>query len=383
MPQGRARRWFVRIAVVLGVLVALLAGVLRCRYGGGERYADVSTPPLFGDDALEAVFHHPEPLGNIAVTAEGRVFFTVHPESRPEHHKLLELVGDEAVPFPDERWQREELGWNLGVFVDRRGRLWTVDHGNHAFEPVRVVAFDVDTRAPVFDHVFDDDVAQLGSLFNDLQVSDDGRWVYVADISFFRKNPAVVVLDTQTRTAKRRLEGHHSVVPQDWIIHSPTKTMTFFGGLVALKPGIDGLVLDDAGQWLYYAAMTHDGLYRVSTAALQDFALADAAVADTVEPVGKKPLSDGLSIDVDNNVYITDVEHRGIARLAPDGTLTTLIASPRVRWADGCSFDGQGRLWFTDSAIPDQMLRSKSHMRESAPYTIYRFDPGIPGIPGR
>jgi sugar lactone lactonase YvrE len=368
---------------VLGVLVALLAGVLRCRYGGGERYADVSTPPLFGDDALEAVFHHPEPLGNIAVTAEGRVFFTVHPESRPEHHKLLELVGDEAVPFPDERWQREELGWNLGVFVDRRGRLWTVDHGNHAFEPVRVVAFDVDTRAPVFDHVFDDDVAQLGSLFNDLQVSDDGRWVYVADISFFRKNPAVVVLDTQTRTAKRRLEGHHSVVPQDWIIHSPTKTMTFFGGLVALKPGIDGLVLDDAGQWLYYAAMTHDGLYRVSTAALQDFALADAAVADTVEPVGKKPLSDGLSIDVDNNVYITDVEHRGIARLAPDGTLTTLIASPRVRWADGCSFDGQGRLWFTDSAIPDQMLRSKSHMRESAPYTIYRFDPGIPGIPGR
>ena len=30
------------------------------------------------------------------------------------------------------------------------------------------------------------------SFFNDLQVSPDGRYVYIADVSFFGKNPAII-----------------------------------------------------------------------------------------------------------------------------------------------------------------------------------------------
>lgn len=39
--------------------------------------------------------------------------------------------------------------------------------------------------------------------------------------------------------------------------------MPFFGGLINLKLGIDGIAVDRAGQYVYYAAMAHNGLYRV------------------------------------------------------------------------------------------------------------------------
>ncbi|WOF73681.1 hypothetical protein QMT40_001315 [Parvibaculaceae bacterium PLY_AMNH_Bact1] len=84
--------------------------------------------------------------------------------------------------------------------------------------------------------------------------------------------------------------------------------------------------------------MTHDGLYRVPTSVLNDQSASPDAVAAAAERVGDKPLTDGLSIDMAGNMYITDVEHGGIARMAPDGSLQTLIASERVRWADGISY---------------------------------------------
>jgi hypothetical protein len=40
---------------------------------------------------------------------------------------------------------------------------------------------------------------------------------------------------------------------------------------------------------------------------------------ERVESVGRKPLSDGLSADLAGNVYITDVEHGAVLRMAPGG----------------------------------------------------------------
>jgi hypothetical protein len=54
-----------------------------------------------------------------------------------------------------------------------------------------------------------------------------------------------------------------------------------------------------------------------------------------------------------------------------------------VRWADALSYGPGGWLYLADSAIPDQMLRSRRHMRAAAPYFIYRFHPGIEGAPGQ
>jgi hypothetical protein len=67
----------------------------------------------------------------------------------------------------------------------------------------------------------------------------------------------------------------------------------------------------------------------------------------------------------------------------PKGELTTLIRSDRIRWPDALSYGPDGWLYVADSAIPDQMLRSKAHMRASPPYHIFRFQPDIGAIAGQ
>jgi sugar lactone lactonase YvrE len=159
--------------------------------------------------------------------------------------------------------------------------------------------------------------------------------------------------------------------------------MVFFGGVVALQTGLDGIVLSQDDRWLYYAAMSHDTLYRVPTADLGNPALSGEALAARVEAVGKKPLSDGLGIDAEDNVLVTDVEHGAIVRVARSGAPATLVKTPRIRWADGMTFGPDGWLYIADSDIPDQMLQSKAHIREHAPYHVWRIRPDIGGVPGR
>ncbi len=371
-----------RLLMTVAIVAALLALILYLRYGGGEPYPDVTSEPLVDESELEIVVTSPEPIGNVAVSADGRVFYTIHPESRPTGPKLLEWTDGVPRAYPSEAAQAQ-LETPLGVVVDRQNRLWVIDHGNHGTGAAKLVAYDLETGALAHEHVFDSAVAQLGSFLQDLQVDSAGKHVFIADVSFFRKNPALVVYDVEQRRARRVLNGHPSVSPQDWLIRAQTKDMEFFGGLLVLKPGVDGIAIDRSDQWLYYGAMAHDTLYRVRVEDLLDASLREAALGAKVRAVGRKPLNDGLSTDLEGNVLITDVEHGAVLRMTPTGDLTTLIRTDRIRWADALSYGPDGWLYVADSAIPDQMLRSKAHIQASAPYFIFRFKPRIDGIPGQ
>ena len=375
------KRFVGRSLLGLLALVAILMVVLHFRYGGGEPYPDLSGTPMFAEDALEVVVTSPEPIGNHAVSADGRVFYTIHPESRPAGAKLLEWVDGAPKPFPSDEAQ-SLFETPLGVVVDRQNRLWLIDHGNHATGVARLFAFDLNTGALVHDHVFDSSVAQLGSFLQDLQVDSTGKHVFVADVSFWRKNPGLVVYDVEASRARRVLDSDPSVSAQDWLIRNPTKDMVFFG-VVVLKPGVDGIAIDRNDEWVYYGAMTHDTMYRIKVADLLDDSLSQGALAARVEAVGPKPLNDGLSTDNEGNLLITDVEHNAVIRMNPDGELTTLVRDNRIRWADALSYGPDGWLYVADSAIPDQMLQTKAHIEANAPYHIFRFKPDIDGVPGQ
>jgi len=376
------RQFFVRLLIALLFFVALVAMALYVRYGGGEPYPDLSGTPIFDESALEVAVTSPEPIGNLAVSANGRVFYTIHPESRPSGAKLLEWVDGAPKAFPSEAAQAL-FETPLGIVIDRRNRLWVIDHGNHGTGRAQLLAFDLETGAVVHERLFDSSVAELGSFLQDLQVDSTGRHVFIADVSFWRKNPGLIVYDVEQKKARRVLNGDPSVSAQSWLIRNPTKEMKFFGGLVVLKPGVDGIAITRDDAWVYYGAMTHETMYRVKVADLLDESLSAGALAARVQAVGRKPLNDGLSTDNDGNLLITDVEHGAVIRMTPDGELTTLIRSNQIRWADALSYGPKGWLYVADSAIPDQMLRSKAHIRANAPYRIFRFKPDIDGIPGQ
>lgn len=368
------------MAALLRLLIFAVAGLvliavtaLRLLYGGGSDYPDLSTPPLLDESRLEVAVQSDEPVGNVAASRDGRIFFTIHPESRPDRHKLMEWKNGVAVPYPDEGMQRTHFQTVLGLIVDRQNRLWTIDHGFHGMGTARLSAFDLGANRIVHDHVFPSSIAQAGSFLQDLRVDSKGETVYIADVSFFRKNPAIIVYDVLKKSARRVLESDPSVCPQGWIIRTPIRDMVFLEGLVALKPGVDGIALDGRDEWLYYAAMSHDGLYRVRTADLRDRSLAPAELSRRVERFSRKPLSDGILADEAGHIYITDVEHGSVMRVGQDRKLQTVIRSNRIRWADGLSHGPDGYIYLADSALPHVMLQSKSHMRSQAPYTIFRF----------
>lgn len=367
--------------VVLLLVLALLTAIYS-RYGGGQPYPDLTTTPLLPASALEPVLAFDEPIGNVAVAPDGRVFFTVHPESRPAFNRLLVWENGHSRPYPDAAYQAQ-LRTPLGISI-AAGRLWLIDPGMHGFAPVRLVAFDLASNQPVLDYVFPSEVAPPGSFLQDLQIDTQGRFVYVSDVSFWRHAPGLVVFDVANQTSWRALTGHASVMPQNWLIRTAIKPMRFFGGLAALKPGVDGIALSKDDRWLVYGAMAHDTLFKVPTAALQDRALRDNQRAGQIIAIGPKPLNDGLSMDTDGHVFLTDVEHSAIVRIdSASGERVTLIRNPVLRWPDALSFGPDDWLYVADSAIQDQMLRSKAHIRASAPYGIYRFRPGTQGVAGQ
>ena len=367
--------------LVLSAIAVLAAIVLRVRYGGGEPYPDLSSTPLLADAQLEEVLSYPEPIGNVAVSREGRIFFTVHPESRPQGNKLLEWTAGAAVPFPSGTVQPHLFDTVLGLVVDERDWLWTIDHGNHGIGAARLLAFDIASGKIVHDFKFRPETAPAGSLLQDLRVTADGSTVFVADASVWRKRPAIIVYDVATRNARRVLDSHFSVSAQDYLVQTPTKVMSFLAGLVNFKAGVDGIALDADDEWLYYAAINHSGLFRVPVSDLTNATMPAQQLENRVERFSDKPLSDGFATAPNGEIYVTAIEHGAVFSVDQEQMLKTVIRSSRVRWADGLSFGPDGWLYLADSALPDVILKSRDHINAQGPYFIFRFNPGYDAAP--
>ncbi len=360
-----------KIIVFVLAAAAILATIVRVRYGGGEPYVDLSTPPVIPETALEVALEYPEPVGNIAVSPGGRLFFTVHPESRPRGNRLLEFVDGASVPFPDVRSQLDLFDTVLGITIDTQNRLWTIDHGNHGLRNARIVAFDLERDAVIRDQVLPDDVAPAGSYLQDLRVTQDGRTVIIADASFWRKSPALIVYDVESGNARRILEGHESVSAGNYVIRANGRELRYLGGIVTLRGGVDGLAVGP--EWVYFGAINGSGLFRVAVADVRNAALSDGELATRVEHYSPKPLSDGMSVDGSGNVYVTDVEHNSVYIVGADRKPRTLMRSSRIRWPDALSIGPDGRIYVADSALPELVLQSREHIAAQGPYRVFRF----------
>jgi sugar lactone lactonase YvrE len=338
------------------VIVLLTAIVMGVRYGGGDPYRDLSTEPRLDDSQLEEVLNYPEPIGNVAVNRDGRIFFTVHPEARSKGNKLLEWVAAAAVPYPNGTVQPHLFDTVLGLVVDARNWLWTIDHGSHGFGTARLLAFDLASGNIVHDYKFRAETAPAGSLLQDLRVTADGSTVFIADASMWRKKPAIIVYDVATRSARRVLESHLSVSAQNYLV-------------------------DANDEWLYFAAINQSGLFRVPVRDLTDETMPSRQLENQVERFSDKPLSDGIVAAASGELYVTDVEHGAVIAIGQDQTLETIVRSPRVRWADGLSFGPDGWLYLADSALPDVVLKTRGYIDTQGPYFIFRFDPGYDAAP--
>src|SRR5262249_40771519 len=122
----------------------------------GPRLEDRTAQPRFSFCQVETVAQLELPPGNVAVSPDGRVFFTYLPQAKPAV-QVAELVAGKVMPFPDEGFQRRRpggLGFDtvLSIRIDRQNRLWALDYGSHGTRHPYLFAFDLTTRELV--HVF-------------------------------------------------------------------------------------------------------------------------------------------------------------------------------------------------------------------------------------
>lgn len=373
-----------RLFGALGLLVAALFVTLHVRYGGGGDFPDRTGTPQLRASVLEPVAQLPTPAGNIAVSAGGRVFVSLHPEARPQY-KVVELVEGAMKPWPSEAFQggdAEPRAFRdvLSLRIDRQQRLWVLDTGVHGIHRGRLLAFSLAGEL-VHEFEFPRAIAGLGSHLNDFQVSPDGQFVYIAEASFFAKTPALVVYDVAAKSARRVLELHPSVTAEKYTPVVQGRRMVALG-LVSIRPGVDSIALDDKGEWLYFAPVTNLNLYRARTADLRNAQLSAADLAGKVETFAEKTMSDGITIDGDGTLYLTDPEHSAIVLLRQDRSLQTLVRDNVLRWPDGFSWGPDGWLYVTCSALHQIIGRPPWTFDDHAPYQVYRFKPGGRGVPG-
>jgi len=374
----RILKWLIFGLVFLAVSAVLLLWAL---YSGGQRIEDRSTPPVLSA-APEIVATLDRAPGNVAVSADGRIFLTLHPSGNPGEIKVAEWAQGQLKPYPDLASQTL-FQTPLGIRIDRQGRLWTIDSGKQGWGRPRLLGFDLASGKEVYRHDFSQEIAPLGSNLQDLAIDPQGKAIFIADFSFLRKSPAIIAHDLTSGKSRRLLEKDSSVLPQNYVVYSAHGPLTRLGGLIAMKIGVDGIAMDAKGEWLYYGAISQGDLFRIRVADLLDSGLTPVDLSVRKEYFGKKVLSDGITLDTEGNVYLTDVEHNGIARLSKDRQLETLIRDSRIRWADGFSWGPEGWLYFTDSAIPDIAFRTRGSIQRSSPYYLFRFQPGPSGIPGQ
>lgn len=389
------------VVALLAILTFRMAFVLGF---GGSPLPDMLShlEPMLPPSALQPVVELTTPPGNLAVARDGRVIFNFHPEyAEPSGAKIAECRPD-ASGSCGIKWTThpatKRVKTVLSLRIDRQDRLWLLDFAEHATTSApALLAYklgeDGASDTFLYRHEFGKDVAPFGAMLNDFQVAPNGDDIYIADTAIVGSiagscAPALLWHHIPTKTTRRLLAGHYSMRVQPGVsmaVHGHDRVYPQKLGPFSMAIGVDSIVLDRTGEWLYYGPVTGSVLFRIKTSALRSNtlpAMAEGQHIAFVEEYATKPVSDGLTIDNEGNIYVSAFEQSAVAVIrALDRRLELVVQDKkRLQWPDGFSF-GEGKwLYVTTSAL--HLKFGGESLSEHAPYYVMRMKVPEEGIAG-
>lgn len=329
----------------------------------------VNAVPAVG--SLETVAEIPIRPGNVSITAQGRVFATVHPLDAPSGLQLIEVnrKTNAYTAWPSVDLQKTSTANNaqfdtlLGITQDKAGHLWTVDMGLELGQ-TRIWGFNIKDGSLYKKIVLPQDVAPKGSFMQDLVVDSQQGWVYLADIA----NPGIIAVRINDGHAIR-FSNHGSLqAEKDALMNIDNKTILFNGKVASVA--VNPISLSADGNTLYYGAMNGTRWYQLSTVALQTGE--QDKIISTIKLVGSKPVSDGAATSRQGNHYFTDLNSNAISKLDNKGKLTTVVSSSLLDFPDSVQFGETGWLYISVNQLHKAKAFNGNAETATPPYRIMR-----------
>lgn len=366
----------------LGYLTALMTHLLASPVLAQDSPPAAGVPAVPAEPpVLEEVLSTRHGLGNITITPQHRIFVSLH-RFHDEPWRVVEIARDGSItPYPNESVSAGDpagsfaLDSVLGLRSDGQGRLWMLDNGGVHRTTPKIVVWN--TMQNALDHVYYIPAPAVidTSALNDLVLDDINQAVYISDPAA-GPDAALVVLDTRAGFARRVLQGHISTVPEDIdlvIDGKPTRRKLPDGKIAKHRTGADSIAVDHKGEWVYYGPLSGRTLYRVRTADLLNPALSAKELAARVEVYSAKPLSDGISIDAADNLYLTNMADHAVTVIGGDRQPRTLIQDKRLQWPDAFSYADDGYYYVLTNQLNKTATLNAGVKEARPPYSIYRF----------
>ncbi len=315
------------------------------------------------------------PPGNIAISPEGRIFYSVH-EFYGKLQKVVELKSDGSTrPYPSESWSsapapgKQGLNGVLGLNVDRRGILWLLD-GSTPSSNARLVAWNTRTETLHRIIYLGFPVTSAASFVNDLAIDYSNNAIYITDVAT-PETAALIVVNLSTGEAKRVLEGSRFTRPEDIDMVIDGRVITL--GEQPVRIGANPISISPDNKWVYFGSMSGESLYRIETKHLSNLALDANSLEQRVERYGRKPISDGITVDDADNVYITSITDNSIGVTKPDGTYEVLFRDEKYSWPDGFAIGPDNQIYFTVNELHKSPVLNNGKNESTGKFAIFRF----------
>jgi sugar lactone lactonase YvrE len=293
--------------------------------------------------------------GNLALTSNGRLFVTINPLVSPTT-KVFELNKDgENVAYPNAEYATGEnsiFKAVIGIRADSKDNLWMLDMGTKQF-----VVWDTKNEKLVKTIAIPDAVVKPASFLQDFVIDEKHNRVIIADMTQgdlkSAPEPAFIVINTENGDAKRMAQSHASMMPE-------------LEGGFALNP----IAIDPENDWVYYGALHSKTMYRVPASSFDS----DEKLLSTIEKFGVKSYSDGMELDANGNVYVTNVVDGEIG-LSTKNEYKTLAKIPEGQtWPDGLYVANDGFLYGTVDQLNKTAALNNGKEESVGPYLVMRTE---------
>ncbi|GGA82406.1 periplasmic protein [Neiella marina] len=318
------------------------------------------------------------PPANIAVTADNRLFMSSH-LGWGSTHRVVEVLPDGAYQaYPDYQFS-PALGGVLGIVADRQGVLWFLD-SIWGDKPLgRVIGWD--TLNNRLFKVFHIAYPFINNEFilNDLAVDRSHGAIYISETAG-QQTSAILVIDIDTGAIRRVLQGSQATVAEDKDLLVDGEVVKSNG--TPVRVGVNPITIDEADQWLYFAPMSSSSVYRVETSHLVDDSLSPTELEKQVERYAAKPMSDGITIDSANNLYISDLAANAIGVITPDRQYQLLHQdSNLLSWIEGFANAGE-YIYVSSNKLHDSPVFNNTGA-DNLDFFLLKFKPLAPAPHGR